>query len=418
MKQLFIQTIHLIRQNPFHAIISITGTALTIAFVMVVVMIYDFRTADIAPEMSRNRMMYTDTGQTCKRDNGTNVNSGMGRMAFEALFTNLPGVEAVSWYRGISKTPCCLPASNKTHNYFIRPVASNWFSFFQYDFLAGRSFSQEEYDARRRVCVISEHMARQLFGTTDVVGKSFLSDFRPTKIVGIVHDVSSIFQTTYADAFLPFSLENEDSYLSWTAGLGGIRMGLLKLAPGTKPTDVRAEVQRRQNQLNASGQEYVFEMQNLYTHLNYTFFRGSSINASLVCGFLLVVLLVVPAISISGLMHAQMQSRFTEIAVRKAYGASNMSVMGRLFDESLLTTLIGGLSGYILSCLFVFIGRTWLLGTGGVSLNGITLDGGLLVRPALFIIVLAICIVFNLLSVGLPAWIAVHRNIASTLKGE
>ena len=117
-------------------------------------------------------------------------------------------------------------------------------------------------------------------------------------------------------------------------------------------------------------------------------------------------------------IHAQMQSRLTEIAVRKAYGASNVSVVGRLFSESLLTTVMGGIAGYLLSCLLVWSGRTWLFGTGGVDLSGIALDGNLLLRPALFFAVLGLCLVFNLLSVGLPAWIAVHRSIASTLKGE
>ena len=158
MKQLLAQTFNLIRQNRFFAVVSITGTAFTIAFAMVVVMIYDFRTADIIPEGNRDRMIYTDTGYTQRRTNGSNVNSGMGRVAFEALFNDLPGVEEVTWYRGISKAPCSLPASQVTFNYFVRPVAANWFSFFQYDFIAGRPFNREEYDARRGVGVITERM--------------------------------------------------------------------------------------------------------------------------------------------------------------------------------------------------------------------------------------------------------------------
>lgn len=47
MKQLLSQAFNLIRQNPFYSTISIIGTAVTIAFVMVVVMIYDFRTMNM-----------------------------------------------------------------------------------------------------------------------------------------------------------------------------------------------------------------------------------------------------------------------------------------------------------------------------------------------------------------------------------
>ena len=67
MKQLLLQAFNLIRQNPFYATISIIGTAVTIAFVMVVVMIYDFRTMDMAPESDRSDMMYTGSGMTYRK---------------------------------------------------------------------------------------------------------------------------------------------------------------------------------------------------------------------------------------------------------------------------------------------------------------------------------------------------------------
>lgn len=417
IKQYLKQALAQLRQHPLISVISIVGTAVTIAFVMVVVMIYDFRTMNLPPESDRSEMVYTGVGITYRKLDQTNRNGGMGRRAFEALFTDLPGVKEVTWYRGIYKTPCCLPASNEVNNYFVRPVADNWFRFFDYEFVAGRPFTREEYDARRWVAVITERMAMQLFGDTDVVGKEFQSNFFPVKVVGVIKNVNAIFQTAYADAFVPFSLENEDSYASWTGGLGGIRLGLLKLEPGTRPSEVRAEVQHRQERLNSSTTEYAFEMDELYTHTEYTFFRGKDVSAPLVYGMLLLVLLIVPAINISGMTHAQMQERVTEIAVRKAYGASRLSVMVRLFSENLLMVFLGGVLGYLLSCVLVWLGRVWLFGSGEVELSGISLDGGLLFRPVLFVLVFGVCIIFNLLSVLLPVWMVTRRTIATTIKG-
>lgn len=77
MKQLLLQAFNLIRQNPFYATISIIGTAVTIAFVMVVVMIYDFRTMDMAPESDRSDMMYTGSGMTYRKLDHTNQNSAV-----------------------------------------------------------------------------------------------------------------------------------------------------------------------------------------------------------------------------------------------------------------------------------------------------------------------------------------------------
>lgn len=367
---------------------------------------------------------------------------GLGPTAFHALFDDLPGVDELTWHGGLQSALCALPASSDRHSVLLRPVAANWFDFFRYHFVAGRPFTRSEYDAGRaafepsddewrlvrnrddgvvrRFIVISERLARQLFGgASAAVGKQLLLDFQEARVVGVVNDVSSIFQTAYADVWEPFTLTNEEnlSPATDTGGLIGYRYSVLHLSPGASAAQVRAEVNRRMEQLNSQGLEYVLKDPRLYTHTEYTFFRGSSIDARLVYALLLVVLLVVPAVGISGLVHAQMQNRLGEIAIRKAYGASNANIIGHLFVESLGTTLMGGVLGYALSCVLVVAGSTWLFGTGGVRIEGIVLGGDLLLRPSIFLAVLAACFVFNALSTLLPAWMAVRRSIAYTLTG-
>jgi putative ABC transport system permease protein len=432
-----------LNQHRFYTAVCVVGTAVTMAFVMVVVMVYDFRTADVAPETRRSQVLY-NYGTQCMRPDGTNMwgYRGLGPTAFHAFFDDLPGVDELTFHGGLRKAVCALPASSDRHPVLLRPVAANWFDFFRYDFLAGRPFTQAEYDAGRaafetaddewrsvrnrddgvvrRFVIISEKLAGELFGgTVEAVGKQFLLDFQEVRVVGVVRNVSSIFQTAYADVWEPFTLtyeENVDPSIS-TGGLIGFHYTVLHLSPDTSAEEVRAEVNRRMEQLNKQGLEYILQDPRLYTHTEYTFFRDGIINAGLVYGLLLVVLLVVPAVGISGLVHAQMQSRLGEIAIRKAYGASNADIIGRLFFESLSTTLIGGVLGYGLSCALVLAGGAWLFGTGGVELEGIVLGSDLLLRPSLFLTVLAACLVFNALSVLLPAWIAVHRSISYTLTG-
>lgn len=440
MKQLF----NLIIQHRFYAAACMVGTAVTLAFVMVVVMVYDFRTADVAPETERSRMLY-HTGTQCMRSDGTNMMGyrGLGPVAFDVLYGGLPGVDTLTWHGGLRQALCSLPASSDRRSVSLRPVAANWFSFFRYDFVAGRPFTQAEYDAgraafqesedewrsyrsqadgvARRFVVITEHLARQLFGEAGrAVGGEMLLDFRPVRVAGVVRDVSSIFQTAYAEVWEPFTLLNErEQYaVKETGGLIGYHYPVMRMKKDARADDIRAEISRRMDRLNqSSGGEYVLSDPQIHTHTEYTFFRGSSIDARLVYVLLLVVLLVVPAVGISGLVHAQMQSRLSEIAIRKAYGATNADIIGRLFLESLGTTLTGGLLGYGLSCLLVVAGSTWLFGTGGVEASGIVLGGDLLFRPVLFGTVLLACLVFNALSTLLPAWMAVRRNIAFTLVG-
>ena len=427
------QAIHLLRQNPLYSLVAILGTAVTIAFVMVVIMIYEFRSADMAPETDRSRLIYTDTGVTMQKD-GTNRRQGMNRWPYEAIFANLPGVEDDTWYAALIKGTCSLPASFDRHNYYVKSVAPNWFSFFEYDFIAGRPFTQAEYDLTRsafqkvdsqykseaavmnpdyRCVVVAERVARQFFGSAEeAIGKTLLVNFLPATVVGVVADVSSIFQATYAEIFQPFTL---------AYGKLGFRtenrLGIIKLAPNTSVEEVRREVERRELIYNEQQTESQFKMQNLYTHTEYTFFRGSSVNPHLVYILLILVLLGVPAISISGLMNAQMQGRLSEIAIRKAYGASNVSIIGHFFAEGLLNTLIGGALGVVLSYALVSLGRVWLLGNGISNLSAISVDISMALRLDLFVLVLLVCLVFNLLAVLLPATLAVRRNIVVTLKG-
>jgi putative ABC transport system permease protein len=433
MKKLILQAVRLIKQNPFYSLVAIVGTAVTIAFVMVVIMIYEFRSADMAPETDRSRLIYTDTGVTMQKD-GTNRRQGMNRWPYEAIFTNLPGVEDDTWYAALIKGTCSLPASFDRHNYYVKSVAPNWFSFFEYDFIAGRPFTQAEYDLTRsafqkadsqykteaavmnpdyRCVVVAERVARQFFGSAEeAVGKTLLVNFLPATVVGVVADVSSIFQAAYAEIFQPFTL---------AYGKLGFRtenhLGIIKLAPNTSVEEVRREVERRELIYNEQQTESQFKMQNLYTHTEYTFFRGSSVNPHLVYILLILVLLGVPAISISGLMNAQMQGRLSEIAIRKAYGASNVSIIGHFFVEGLVNTLIGGALGFVLSYALVSLGRVWLLGNGINNLSAISVDISMALRLDLFVLVLLVCLIFNLLAVLLPATLAVRRNIVVTLKG-
>ena len=203
-------------------------------------MIYEFRSADMAPETDRSRLMYTDTGTTQYPD-GTTTYKGMGSAAYEALFVGLPGVEDATWYAPIKKGVSSLPASSDRYKCYVRQVAPNWFSFFDYPFIAGRPFTKDEYDLGKsafqeveseyknyeavmnpdfRCTVICERIARQLFGSAEeAIGKNLLINFMPSKVVGVVADVSSIFQTAYADVFQPFTLTNEEqTYGYWETG--------------------------------------------------------------------------------------------------------------------------------------------------------------------------------------------------------
>ena len=113
----------------------------------------------------------------------------------------------------------------------------------------------------------------------------------------------------------------------------------------------------------------------------------------------------------------RLSRRLSELAVRKAYGASRLTLMTQLLIENLLMAFIGALLGFLLSCLLLWLGKDWML-AGGYTDANFEVSIWLFLRPTVFLTVLGVCLLFNLLSVFIPAWNATRRPIAEVISGE
>lgn len=134
---------------------------------------------------------------------------------------------------------------------------------------------------------------------------------------------------------------------------------------------------------------------------------------------IIMVLLLIPAINMSGLTQSRMRKRMAEIGVRKAFGANNTELLWQVLCENFLQTLSGGLLGLILSYVSILFLSDWLLDTGSVS-SGISrafVNTEMMFNPAIFLLAFLACMLLNLLSAGIPAWRASRMNIVDALNG-
>lgn len=187
--------------------------------------------------------------------------------------------------------------------------------------------------------------------------------------------------------------------------------------PGISTSDLKQQIERSLNRFNETLVEFKLELPDLSTYTERQFFRSDTMSPAVTCIILGLILLIVPAINVSGLISSQMSRRMAELAVRKAYGASRSTLMVQLLRENLVLALVGALLGFGLSCLFLWLGKDWMLGDGAPGAN-FNVSIWLFLRPTVFIAVLAICLLFNLMSVFIPAWQATRRPIAEVLGGE
>ena len=79
---------------------------------------------------------------------------------------------------------------------------------------------------------------------------------------------------------------------------------------------------------------------------------------------IVLVLLLIPAINMSGITQSRMRKRMAEIGVRKAFGATRSELLTQVLYENLLQTLLGGVLGLFFSYASVLLLSDWLLDTG------------------------------------------------------
>ena len=134
------QILALIRQNPFFSAVSVIGTAVSITFVMVIYMVYDIQTADLAPESHRSSMVYSSYGYSYRKSDHSNSNTGMSYRAVNAIFAELPGAELVT-YLGPTYLRYCGDSPVRGMRRTVRQVDLNYWRVYDIPLVAGRLFS-------------------------------------------------------------------------------------------------------------------------------------------------------------------------------------------------------------------------------------------------------------------------------------
>ena len=96
--------------------------------------------------------------------------------------------EAVSGY-AMQLKPLSIPGKRMYKGYQIKYTDTGFWKVFSFRFLTGKPFTQADFDSGITQAVVSESVARKLYGTTDVVGKTVIIDLTTYTVCGVVKDV-------------------------------------------------------------------------------------------------------------------------------------------------------------------------------------------------------------------------------------
>ena len=417
----FRQALALMREEKLFSGIYILGTALAIAFTMVIAVVYYAKLADIAPEVNRSRTVYVK---------GMARRSVLDTLRWEP--TNYSSEEVKEWLYTLKSAEMVSVTYNmnrytndrhylKCDNHKLVPVVTrmvdaNFFKVYQFRFVYGRPFTQEEclnenyYIENAAVpAVISRDIAEQAFGKdVDPVGKTLNYGFL-IRIVGVIEPTSSIMEESFGQLFLALDQEAERV--------------IVVLKEGCTVKDLEKELAEIARKRSVSDKEYDYSI--ISTLLPHAQMKMSEDGVALPWSSIfkslfpkVFVLLLVPALNLSGLVAARMRRRVAEMGVRKAFGAKRRTLLTQVITENLVLTLCGGFVGLVITWLLLYVFRSWLffaVGNTAFTLPEPTVDGEMLFSPLIFVIGLAVCIVLNLMAALIPAWLSLRNPIVESM---
>lgn len=424
IKLYFKQAWRMICQNRLFSAIYIGGTAIAIATTTVFAVIYYVKLAPIYPEYNRSRTSYVSNATVSDKERGSMWQGYIGYDLLTDYIYTLKSAECATGILNTSWDNNFVLASDgiSTIEVNVKPTDPAFFKVYEYDFKEGAPFTDSDLSGGVRRAVITDAAARKIFGTDrGVTGKKFRLNYKEFEVAGVVRAGSTINKFSYGEIFTPYTTypRYKDSNNTFMGGFVAVILSDNHEAVREEFLEKIRKFNTSQDVLNARflSQPMNHTMQVFNNNLEEDFSIGKIIKDNLI---ILLVLLLVPALNLSGMISGRMEMRNAELGLRKSFGATRRTLLWQVVWENMLMTLIGGVIGLAISLTVIYASSgtvLTLLNTRGATMtveNTVTPD--MMFSPWVFLISLGLCVVLNLLAALIPAWMGLRKPIVQSLK--
>lgn len=212
----------------------------------------------------------------------------------------------------------------------------------QVDVMAGRFLNHADIEKVRKTAVLDEKIEAALFGGASAVGKSIQINEIPFTVVGVFKSLLS-----YEDQkiYIPFS--TGQLLFKRDKGVGGLAF----LVDGSVSLAKSREIEARTRLMMARMHHYAPEDAGALMTLNSL--EESILIKKLFQGIRLFLwvtgigTIIAGIVGISNIMLITVKERTREIGIRKAVGATPLSVISMVVSEAVLITVVAGYLGLV-----------------------------------------------------------------------
>jgi putative ABC transport system permease protein len=259
-----------------------------------------------------------------------------------ALIATLPSIQSASL--AVDASTDLRYGTQSSSGVAVAGRDASWVQYMKGDFIEGRNFLPSDDDRSTAVAVLSDKLARSIFGDERAVGKEIWLGSDRFQIVGVYRQEQNIFsgmQPNWAVVPPTTAIKRLRANRDWAQvlvvptesatqeqALDEVTAAL-RTSRGLRPGD--------ENNFALVRQEAFMEM---FDRLTGVFFIVMLVLSS--------IGLMVGGVGVVAIMMISVTERTREIGVRKALGATRREILWQFLVEAMTVTVVGGLIGMLI----------------------------------------------------------------------
>ncbi|WGQ07927.1 ABC transporter permease [Pedobacter gandavensis] len=410
-KNYFKIAIAVLKRRKFFTFISLFGISLTLTTLIVLSAFMEAMISPNYPDVNRSRELFIKSLKLESLKGDYSMSGSVSFYFINDFVTKMKTPEKMALHSYRSTTNAY--PNNRKLELDIMHTDVNFWEVYQFKFLEGKPFNEEELKNAAQVAVISKHFSNQYFGEdAPAIGKYLEVNNEKYKVIGIVKTVPSTVTYVHSDVYLPYTLAR--SGLKGTNLMGSYLVTLLAKSAADLPA-IQAEYQQLLKKVphNEKGQDILTGLADNYldsfTRYYFGVTEGSATDRFyLLIGAVVFLFLLLPTINLMNINVSRIMERSSEIGVRKAFGASSRTLIGQFLIENMILTVLGAIIGLLLSVVMIHM----------LNSSGIIANMNMQINFRVLCYSLLACLVFGLMSGVYPAWRMSKLNVVTALKAN
>ncbi len=332
------------RRKMFTAV-SLFGISCTLMVLLVLSALYTYIFVSNPVEKNLSRTLYLNHIEIDRKYE--NFTASVGPYFFEKVVKPLSGVKTISIH-ALSFQPVTEYVKNGPIEIRYRETDENYWKIFSFDFVEGLPYNSGHIESSKPVAVITEKIRDRYFGHKNVIGETLILDNARYKVIGVVRNVSQILHTAFADVWIPY---NKTDYLKELKAkyIKSKYNVLIIKKEGASEASIRKEFEKRLQQMDRP--EYYVAvraaLKDPFQSLYYDYYWLQD-DFYIKMGIALIsIFIFLPLLNVTNLNTSRIIERYSEIALRRSFGATRKDIIVQFICESILVSIIGGIIAFI-----------------------------------------------------------------------